>query len=455
MLWSSEFLLLHVLLTAEEPVLSGVVLGVVGDRNAFVGHTAFPIGHPVASLALLHRAAVSAWWVDALIDLAAKLGDSLVLHELVELAQLSTLTGASSCAVEHGLNRKSHSGSGVVPLDVDSVGKGTQTTLGPTGATVVGQVLVDSPGEEVGASGAAPEEVVRHVRILDGILRKRREHVTVELLVGDQSGLEFPQRPLRLAEQSEHLLEEGLLRLYDGAVGINHIGPDAVLLDPEGILASLYLEVALVGPVFTPRVSDQPVINSIHDAIAYNRDNVVNFTLIVTLEDTVAFEVLKRTSVDSTGDRTIVEHFLEDVGRVFGDKSAVVEDLVLVMVPRETATLGVTLLADVQRSAGLALLVGKGFVGGASLIGDAVLVDVLVGIQRVSSMAAVVSPFTVEKHLGRYVDFGEDGLSLDVDSVREGGGGCLGPAGPAVLGDVLVLELGKVVDSIDIAPCEA
>merc|ERR1711911_423917 len=72
-------------------------------------------------------------------------------------------------------------------------------------------------------------------------------------------------------------------------------------------------------------------------------------------------------------------------------------------------------------------------------------------------------------YLGRDVDVWPGGLPGDLDPVREGGGGGLGPAASAVLrlseiirgywhlcrvylGNVLVLGLSEVVDPINVAP---
>lgn len=50
------------------------------------------------------------------------------------------------------------------------------------------------------------------------------------------------------------------------------------------------------------------------------------------------------------------------------------------------------------------------------------------------------------------VNVGPLSLSGDLDSVGEGRGGSLSPARTAVLGDMLVLQVSQVVNSVDVVP---
>lgn len=94
----------------------------------------------------------------------------------------------------------------------------------------------------------------------------------------------------------------------------------------------------------------------------------------------------------------------------------------------------------------------EGLVRGASLIGDVVGVNPLVGVLGVTAIAAVVGGLTGDEDLGREIDIGPLGLAGDLDAVGEGGSGGECPAATAVYGDVLVALDGEVVDSVDIAP---
>jgi hypothetical protein len=57
-----------------------------------------------------------------------------------------------------------------------------------------------------------------------------------------------------------------------------------------------------------------------------------------------------------------------------------------------------------------------------------------------------------DEHLRSDVDIGPSSLSRDLDSVGEGGGGGVGPAGSAVLRNVLVPQIGEVIDTVDVVP---
>ena len=96
----------------------------------------------------------------------------------------------------------------------------------------------------------------------------------------------------------------------------------------------------------------------------------------------------------------------------------------------------------------------SGSVNGAGLVGDLILAHPLEGVEGLSTVAAVVTGAR-DKNLWGDVDIGPSSLSGDLDSVREGGGGGMSPARSAVLWDVLVSNIGQVVDIINIVPNES
>jgi hypothetical protein len=69
-------------------------------------------------------------------------------------------------------------------------------------------------------------------------------------------------------------------------------------------------------------------------------------------------------------------------------------------------------------------------------------VDPLVTIVGIATFAALIFLFAGDEHLRGNVDVGPGSLACDFDTVGEGGRGGLRPAGAAVLGDVLVLDVG-------------
>ena len=67
-------------------------------------------------------------------------------------------------------------------------------------------------------------------------------------------------------------------------------------------------------------------------------------------------------------------------------------------------------------------------------------------------MAALVGLLTGDKNLGSQVDIGPGGLTGTLDSIGKRGCGGVGPAGTAVLGDVLVADVGDHADTVDVVP---
>mmetsp|Transcript_21754 Transcript_21754/g.49474 ORF Transcript_21754/g.49474 Transcript_21754/m.49474 type:complete len:221 (-) Transcript_21754:177-839(-) len=122
--------------------------------------------------------------------------------------------------------------------------------------------------------------------------------------------------------------------------------------------------------------------------------------------------------------------------------------------------------ADVFLSAGrvdvraesLVRIAGTPEVGAARIIGDVpgVILDEVEGTAGKTSVARPRHALpAVQNVLDRQVNLGlGPGLLRDLDTVAQDGESGVGPAAPAVLGEVLVQTLGHVADPINIAPVE-
>jgi hypothetical protein len=95
--------------------------------------------------------------------------------------------------------------------------------------------------------------------------------------------------------------------------------------------------------------------------------------------------------------------------------------------------------------------VSSGSVDRASLVSDLVFVHPLEGVVCLSSVTTIVSG-TGNQNLRSDIDIRPSCFSGDFDSVRESRSGSMGPARAAVLGDMLVPNVGEVIDSINIVP---
>jgi hypothetical protein len=72
----------------------------------------------------------------------------------------------------------------------------------------------------------------------------------------------------------------------------------------------------------------------------------------------------------------------------------------------------------------------------ASLVGDTILHDVIVGLSGVATVATIGN--TVDENLRSKLNIRPNALASDADAVRKSRGGAVGPARSAVLGDVLL-----------------
>jgi hypothetical protein len=87
----------------------------------------------------------------------------------------------------------------------------------------------------------------------------------------------------------------------------------------------------------------------------------------------------------------------------------------------------------------------------ARVFGDTVFLSEFVDTSSVTTFATTTST-AVDNSLDGKSNFGESGLSGDVDSVSQGRGTSLSPARSAVNGDVLVLSPRNPVSSVDVSP---
>ena len=69
-----------------------------------------------------------------------------------------------------------------------------------------------------------------------------------------------------------------------------------------------------------------------------------------------------------------------------------------------------------------------------------------------STMTAIIFHLTRDEDLRRNIDVGPSSLASNLNSVGEGRSSCVGPAGAAILRNVLVAHIRQVIDTVDVAP---
>lgn len=141
--WSSgEDFLLHLVLSDSATVFLGIPLSEVSSD--WVANLT-EVWSPLAVHTVLDWGAVSRGWVRGGVHLTSELSQVMLVTELVDSVEGTSLTGTSGSTVKDLLDRHGKSWESIVIHDVDSVSKGSKSGLSPTGTTVLRKMLVDSP----------------------------------------------------------------------------------------------------------------------------------------------------------------------------------------------------------------------------------------------------------------------------------------------------------------------
>lgn len=376
----------------------------------------------------------------------------------------------------------------------ESVSQGRDRTLGPARATVVRNVLVNVPGEEVGAVDVAPVPVLGYFIVRDVVLGLWSQDV-FDGFVGlfDQTGSMLGS-PLQVGvsgvgcQESEELLNEwhilGHFFAWNGfelqflSSFCFSIGPGVFRCSLLGYkdrpiqnileynanathpntLAALNLQVVdattksqetFFTPVGTPRVSYLPkhFPSLLINTIAHHR-NVVFHTLVVGLvsEDAALIGNQLLGHTDATGNRSVFKdlsfHCLLLLFRTVTKDGSVLFDFVLEKVGRLSAFLVESPTSFANLGAGARHAIGLVFssVDRARLVGDVVLSHPLVGFSCIASVATRIRT-TRDKDLWSNVNVWPSSISGNLDSIREGRGHCVSPARSTILGQVLISQL--------------
>jgi hypothetical protein len=236
--------------------------------------------------------------------------------------------------------------------------------------------------------------------------------------------------------------------------GILGNSPSAVAFDGQVVNSSDESEEARFTPVGSPGVSDDPVLSSVFHSEADHGDIVGDGGVIGVVDEDSSSVVLEGFGhCNSAGNGTSLVDLLSHV--VLSFEGAEVGHVVdAVGVGHEAGLVGHAVLAHCDVRALDSIVMASCSVDGAGLISDFIVLHEVVGANGISSVAAIVEATAGNHYLGRDVNIWPGSISGDLDSVGERRSGSLGPAGAAVLGDVLVLDICEVVDAVDTVPHE-
>mmetsp|Transcript_48609 Transcript_48609/g.66033 ORF Transcript_48609/g.66033 Transcript_48609/m.66033 type:complete len:266 (-) Transcript_48609:18-815(-) len=202
----------------------------------------------------------------------------------------------------------------------------------------------------------------------------------------------------------------------------------------------------------TPGVTDLPVLDAVFDTPTNNRDGVdgVEVTSGVLVDTTsVVIQILRNSN--GAGNGTTLVDFLHHV--LLTRQVTVLVGLVdIVVLGNVTSLTRVAVSAALHGGADLAVVVTSGSVDRASLISNLVLRHPLEGFVVRTTMATIILHLARDENLGSDVDIGPSSVSGNLDTIRHSRGGGVSPAGTTVLGNVLVSQVGQVVDAVNVIP---
>jgi hypothetical protein len=236
--------------------------------------------------------------------------------------------------------------------------------------------------------------------------------------------------------------------------GVLGDGPCAIWFDGEVINTSDDSDESLLCVVGSPWVSDLPVFDSVLLSVTNDRDIVNDLLVSCLVFEDASFPGLKFVSDgDSAGNGSSLVDFLHH-SLLSGDLPVGVNSVDVIDGCDEAGLVGLAVLADVDGGAVNTVSITSGLIDCAGLVSDLVLVHEVESTVCLSTIASHVVLGAWDHNLGGDVHIGPRSLSGDFDSVRKGRGGSLSPAWSAVLGNMLILKVGKVRDSVNVVPDE-
>jgi len=465
---------LHLVGSGEGVVLGDVVLGVFHSSAAREAIITERGRGPEAVTAEINVGASTGDKVVGGVLLAGRVGNTEGGSVKVDFSGVTTVARATSVAVDDSLGVEADGGGeGKVGVDVESISEGGGGALSPAGSTVSGDVLVLVPGKVVSSVVVSPVDSGGNI---EGVHNSPGAGSDVTLTfsesrLGDTASLGLVLIEEILSHDGVGVLVLGLGHVVDNGVvslvvllfvsggvlnsispGVERLSPVATGLDGDVVLSLDDTDETIFTPVGTPGVSDSPERSVTLNTPSNNGDDVDNFL--------ITSQIL----VDSTG---VVLKGIGD-GDVASNGSSGVDfshhsgltlnvapglDVVLVVLGGDVASFtGFAITAETHGGAAETVVKTTALVNSASLVGDVVLVNPLVGVVGGTTVASHVVVFAGDEDLGSDLDIGPRSLSGDLDTIGEGGGGGESPAGTTVLGQVLVSCVGEVVNSLNATP---
>jgi hypothetical protein len=392
------------------------------------------------------------------IVLARIFRNTVRLSKSVDTSSITTLAGTTSTAVNDSLDGKSDFREGGVSGDIDSISQSRSTTLSPARSAVNRDVLVLSPGDVVLSTDVSPIPGSRKIVganmsprefSSEGFLTRVLEEISNSAALGTSLGEKIFQSSVsfRLDFFSSSTLISDIV-----SPGILRNTPLAFRLNTKVVGTSDNSEETTFTVVRSPGVSDKPVFDTLFNAVTNDRNSVIEGISTSCVIDNTTSVVEETSSVNTADNGTSLVDFVNHslftinvtefgngVNGISGRNGALVSRPAVLALDHIIATdTGIPALSLVVR---------------ATFVGNSVVVDIFKGKSRVTTVAALVFALRAgQKNLRSQFEIGPLSLSGNLNSVSKSRGGGKGPAGTAVLGDMLVSHESEIVDTVGIVP---
>jgi hypothetical protein len=392
------------------------------------------------------------------IVLAGIFRNTVRLSKSVDTSSITTLAGTTSTAVNNSLDRKSDFRESGVSGDVDSISQSRSTSLSPARSAVNGNVLVLSPGDVVLSVDVSPIPGGRKIvganmsprelsseRFLTRVLEEISNSAALGASLGEkifQSGVSFGLDFFSSSTLISDVVSPGVLRNT----------PLAFRLNTEVVSTSDNSEETAFTIVRSPGVSNKPVFDTLFNTVTNDRNSVIESISTSCIIDNTTSVVEEASSVNTADNGTslvdFVDHSLFTINVTeFGNGVNGISGRNGALVSRPAVLALNHIIATDSSVPALSLVVR------ATFVGNSVVVDIFKGKSRVTTVAALVFALRAgQKNLRSQFEIGPLSLSGDLNSVSKSRGGGKGPAGTAVLGNMLVSHKSEVVDTVSVIP---
>jgi len=383
------------------------------------------------------------------------------LCKFIDTSSIASLAASSSSTVKNSLNREVNLRESVVSADINSISKCWGWSLSPTWTAICWNVLVFVPWKVVGIIDRTPIEVRWHVFERQEFVWSGCENYfwDVEFLF-DVATFWAVSWEEFFCQGFDHVLDGEFVLfmvhfqfcLCKISPSILWICPSTVALNPNIVNASNNLDETLIIPSRSPRVSDQPVFNSIENTIPCNWNSMNNILITsMILINTSSIVVLKICWNSNTTSKWPILQFSDHIF-LTRDRSKWLHPIGIVTSLSPAFSTWLTVHAKDFITTWDTIVVASSLVVCAGLICDVVVVHPCESTVLVSTMTSVIWFIAWDEDLRSDIDVRPYSFPGYLDSITKWWRSCKCPTWPTILRNMLIPCQSQVIHTIDIIP---